>query len=80
LLIGAVWLVQQRRRFRAAFFLPACFASIIGGSWFGPHSTGMLLGILLFVCFAVVAGLTEMFWSPYGDDLAEQEYFSRYRE
>lgn len=80
----AVWLFLLRRKLRTLFFIPLCWAAFVGGIYFrehdGYHSVRFVVSISLFLLLFGGGMLVDAFWSPYADDLADQEWLSRFRE
>jgi hypothetical protein len=84
LCVIAIWLFRLRRKFRTFFLVPLCWVPFVTGIYFrdhhGDNSSGFLVSItLLFVLFAG-GMLLDAFWSPYADDLADQEWLEQFKE
>jgi hypothetical protein len=73
LIIGSAMLFCKRRTLRASFLVPLAYIPFAAASyarakgWEAAFVVCVLLGLVLILA----TGLTNLFWSPYADDLAE---------
>lgn len=81
---ATVTLFFWRRKLRAAFFLPLIYIAALAAMRFrvegGLDSTGFTIATVAFILLCIAGLLTDAFWSPYADDIAEMEHLSQFRE
>jgi hypothetical protein len=81
---AAIWLFLLRRKLRTLFLVPLCWAPFVSGIYFRDHngydSPGFVVSIALFFLLFAGGSLVDAFWSPYADDLADQEWLSQFKE
>ena len=84
LILVALGLFLLRRKLRTLFLVPLCWAPFVTGIYFRDHggsdTPGFIVSIAFFVLLFVGGLLVETFWSPYADDLADQEWLSQFKE
>ena len=84
LCVLSVWLFLHRQKLRTLFLIPLCYAPFFSGSFFREHggyeSSGFTISIVLFFLLAIGGLLLDAFWSPYADDIADQEWLSQFKE
>ena len=84
LICASIWLFRRRHKMRASFILPLCYVALLAGFRFrvaeGIDGTGFTASMVGFVVLCVAGLITEAFWNARGDDLADMEHLSRYKE
>ena len=73
LLFGSIILFRQRKSLRTSFLVPLCCIPFLAASYAQAHGWDFVfvISVLMGLVCMLAAGLTNLFWSPYADDLAE---------
>ena len=81
---ASVWLFTHRRKLRTTFLLPLIYIPFWAAMYLNPRgeSDGMAFNVsaIAFGILCLGALLVDAFWSPYKDDQADMEYYSKFRE